>query len=183
MTIRAGQQDDFPRLAEIELDAFIVWAEACGVAQEPMSAPISLLEQSLGEELLLVAEEAGRVVGFTLGLNEEGTLYIVEIDVERAAQGKGVGTALMSALLDRGRERGFAEALLTTDRYVPFNAPFYKKLGFRIMEAAETPAFLRKRLKAQIDSGLDPERRVAMSKSLQGNLAGQEDIASEQPAT
>ena len=166
VTIRAGRRKDFPRLAETELDAFVVWAEACGVTQEPVSAPVFLLEQSLHEELLLVAEEAGRVVGFTLGLNEGGTLYIVEVDVERAAQGKGAGTALIFAMLDRGRERGFAEAALTTDRYVPFNAPFYTRLGFRILEAAETPAFLRRRLKAQIDSGLDPERRVAMLKSL-----------------
>ncbi len=104
-------REDFPRLAEIELDAFVVWAEACGVTQEPVSAPVFLLEQSLHEELLLVAEEAGRVVGFTLGLSEGGTLYIVEVDVERAAQGRGVGTSLILAMLDRGRERGFAKPL------------------------------------------------------------------------
>ncbi len=166
VTIRAGRRKDFPRLAEIELDAFVVWAEACGVTQEPVSAPVFLLEQSLHEELLLVAEEVGRVVGFTLGLSEGDTLYIVEVDVERAAQGRGVGTSLILAMLDRGRERGFAKVALTTDRYVPFNAPFYTRLGFRILEAAETPAFLRRRLKAQIDSGLDPERRVAMLKSI-----------------
>jgi len=166
VTIRAGRQDDFLRLAEIELDAFVVWAEACGVTQEPISAPVFLLEQSLDDALLLVAEEAGRVVGFTLGLNEEGSLYIVELDVERTAQGRGIGTSLMLALLDRGRERGFAEAVLTTDRYAPFNAPFYTKLGFRILDVGETSAFLAERLKAQIASGLDPERRVAMLKRL-----------------
>ncbi|MEJ8310979.1 GNAT family N-acetyltransferase [Agrobacterium larrymoorei] len=164
--IRPGRQDDFPRLAEIELDAFVVWAEACGVTHEPSSAPVLLLEQSVEEGLLLVAEEAGRVVGFTLGLKEEDTLYIVEIDVEAAAQGRGIGSSLILAILERGRERGFSDAALTTDRHVPFNAPFYSKLGFRILEAAETPDFLRKRLKAQIDSGLDPERRVAMLKTL-----------------
>ncbi|MDQ1198019.1 GNAT family N-acetyltransferase [Agrobacterium sp. SORGH_AS 787] len=165
-TIRAGRQDDFPRLAEIELDAFVVWAEVCGVSQQPVSAPVFLLEQSLDEGLLLVAEEAGRVVGFTLGLNEGGNLYVVELDVERAAQGRGIGTSLILALLDVGRKKGLADAVLTTDRYAPFNAPFYTKLGFRILEAEEMSVFLAERLRAQIDSGLDPKRRVAMLKKL-----------------
>lgn len=160
--IRLARQQEFERLADIELDAFVTWAEACGVSQEPSSAPVNLLQQSLEEGMLLVAEADGRAVGFALGLTERSALYIVEIDVERAAQGKGIGKALMFALLERGGELGCSEAVLTTDRYAPFNAPFYAKLGFRILSEQETPAFLLERLKAQVDSGLDPERRVAM---------------------
>lgn len=160
--IRDGRQEEFDRLADIELDAFVTWAQACDVSQEPSCAPVHFLQQSLEENLLLVAEEGGRTVGFALGLMEESTLHIVEIDVERGAQGKGIGKALMLALLERAGGFGCSEAVLTTDRYAPFNAPFYEKLGFRILSAVETPAFLLKRLKAQVDSGLDPERRVAM---------------------
>lgn len=160
--IRAGRQDEFGRLAEIELDAFVVWAQACGVSLEPAVAPVHLLQASFDQGLLLVAEEDGRVLGFALGSVVDGDLYIAEVDVERAAQGKGIGRALMLALLDKGRERGLISALLTTDRYAPFNAPFYAGLGFRILEHAETPAFLRERLARQVESGLDPDRRVAM---------------------
>ncbi|WHA40378.1 GNAT family N-acetyltransferase [Agrobacterium larrymoorei] len=160
--IRAGRQDEFGRLAEIELDAFVVWAKACNVSLEPAVAPVHLLQASFDQGLLLVAEEDGRVLGFALGSVVDGDLYIAEVDVERAAQGKGIGRALMLALLEQGRERGLITALLTTDRYAPFNAPFYAKLGFRILEKAETPAFLLERLEKQVESGLDAERRVAM---------------------
>jgi len=30
VTIRAGRREDFPRLAEIELDAFVVWQKPAG---------------------------------------------------------------------------------------------------------------------------------------------------------
>ncbi|KQO75429.1 hypothetical protein ASF29_12650 [Rhizobium sp. Leaf262] len=162
VTIRAARQDEFARLAEIELDAFAVWAQACGTSLEPSVAPDHLLQESLDHELLLVAEEGGRLLGFSLGLVVDDDLYLVEIDVERAAQGKGVGRSLMLALLEEGRKRGLTSALLTTDRHVPFNAPFYTKLGFCILEGADTPVFLRKRLQKQIESGLDAERRVGM---------------------
>ncbi len=164
--IRLAQRSQFGRLAEIERDAFVVWAKACHVSTEPTTVPVRLLDESLQAGLLLVAEEAGRLVGFALGLVVGNDLYIVEVDVEQAAQGRGIGRALMLALLEKGRQRGLAAALLTTDRLAPFNAPFYATLGFCILTAQDTPAFLRERLRLQVEAGLDPDRRIAMRRDL-----------------
>jgi hypothetical protein len=51
---------------------------------------------------------------------------------------------------------------LTTDRYVPFNAPFYASFGFLRPKAQAVPQFLREKLDQEIEVGMDPERRVAM---------------------
>ncbi|NTJ41748.1 GNAT family N-acetyltransferase [Agrobacterium larrymoorei] len=164
ITIRQGVKGDFDRLAEIELDAFVVWATACEVALEASATPHRLFQEGMDQGLLLVAddEHTQRSIGFVLGFATLGYLYIAEVDVERASQGRGVGRCLMQSVLNKGRDRGLTSAVLTTDRYARFNAPFYRQLGFEIIDEGETPAFLRERLDKQIESGLDPQRRVAM---------------------
>ncbi|WP_284776759.1 GNAT family N-acetyltransferase [Agrobacterium sp. lyk4-40-TYG-31] len=167
VSIRAARAEEFARLAEIELDAFVVWAKACGVTSEPSSAPDFVLRQSLDQAFLLVAEDAtGHVAGFAAGHRLGHHLHIVEVDVETFSQGKGLGRALMLALLAEGSKAGLKHAVLTTDRFAPFNAPFYARLGFRILEGNDIPPFLRERLEMQISAGLDPDRRVAMQMDL-----------------
>ncbi|WP_421362816.1 GNAT family N-acetyltransferase [Agrobacterium rosae] len=169
--IRAARVDEFARLTEIELDAFVVWAEACGVTSQPYASPEFILRRSFDQSLLFVAEadSTGHVAGFAAGQAVGSYLYIVEIDVERPAQGQGIGRALMAAMLGKAREAGHKYAVLTTDRFAPFNAPFYTRLGFRILEKWETPPFLQERLDQQIADGLDPARRVAMHLDLRAH--------------
>lgn len=171
--IRAARIDEFARLTEIELDAFVVWAKACGVTSQPYASPEFVLQRSFDQDLLLVGEAnaSGHVAGFAAGDAVGNYLYIVEIDVERSAQGKGIGRALMLALLVKAREAGHKYAVLTTDRFALFNAPFYTKLGFRILEKWETPPFLQERLDRQIADGLDAARRVAMHLDLRNGDA------------
>ncbi|POO56202.1 GNAT family N-acetyltransferase [Agrobacterium rosae] len=169
--IRAARVDEFARLTEIELDAFVVWAEACGVTSQPYASPEFILQRSFDQGLLFVAEAdaTGHVAGFAAGQAVGSYLYVVEIDVERPAQGQGVGRALMAAMLGKARDAGHKYAVLTTDRFAPFNAPFYAKMGFRILEKWETPPFLQERLDKQIADGLDPARRVAMHLDLRAH--------------
>jgi GNAT superfamily N-acetyltransferase len=162
VVIRAARADEFARLTEIELDAFVVWAKACDLTFRPYASPESVLRQALSQGFLLVAEADEIVSGFVAGHAVGRYLHIIEIDVERSAQGKGIGRALMLAILAQGRAAGHTYAVLTTDRFAPFNAPFYTKLGFRILETWETPPFLQARLDQQVCHGLDPVRRVAM---------------------
>jgi GNAT superfamily N-acetyltransferase len=169
--IRAARVDEFARLTEIELDAFVAWAKACGVTSQPYASPQSVLQRSFDQNFLLVAQAdaTDHVSGFVAGQAVGHYLYIVEIDVERAAQGKGIGRALMRAMLFKARDAGHKYAVLTTDRFAPFNAPFYQKLGFRILETWETPPFLQERLDRQIADGLDATRRVAMHLDLRND--------------
>lgn len=77
-------------------------------------------------------------------------------------QRKGIGRRLMAALLQGGRGRRLFGATLTTDRFAPFNAPFYASLGFHIAEADACPPRLAKILESEHRNGLDPLRRIAM---------------------
>jgi len=68
----------------------------------------------------------------------------------------------MSAAIEMARSRRLWGLALTTDRYVPFNAPFYASFGFLLPKAEAAPQFLRKKLDQEIEVGMDPERWVAM---------------------
>jgi GNAT superfamily N-acetyltransferase len=53
---------------------------------------------------------------------------------------------------------------LTTFRDVPWNGPFYERLGFRVVAGAELSAALRAIADDETRRGLDPSRRVAMER-------------------
>jgi predicted N-acetyltransferase YhbS len=161
--IRAGRSEDFARLQAIEIDSFESLREAGGVSGDAIASTDDELQGLLRRGLLLVAaDKAKQPIGYVGAAFSDGWLHVAEIDVARAWQRQGVGRALMQAVLAEGRARGLSGATLTTDRLVPFNAPFYASLGFRLLGADELPQRLRNILEKEHAAGLDPARRVAM---------------------
>ena len=70
----------------------------------------------------------------------------------------------METALTTAAERRFRSASLTTDRTIPWNAPYYERLGFRVLAADQTPPALARRLAVQPN----PARRCAMWRNLGG---------------
>ncbi|MEZ2220672.1 GNAT family N-acetyltransferase [Rhizobium sp. RCC_161_2] len=162
--IRLARADELYLLAAIEIDAFWALHDAGAVACEPTSLPIGVLRQSLETDLLFVAADAlDQPFGFLAGIVMADTVHIAEIDVIRHWQKKGVGRRLMQAMIEAARRRGASGVTLTTDRHVPFNAPFYVSLGFRMLDDGERSAELSRILEREVEHGADPARRVAMA--------------------
>jgi len=61
-----------------------------------------------------------------------------------------------------GRQRGLAEATLTTNKMVAFNAKFYASLGFEIVEGESCPLHPARQKEAEIKMGFDPARRTGV---------------------
>ena len=163
ITFVPARDDHLAALRAIELAAFETLREAGAVTGEPAASSIETLAALASEGLLFVALLAGEIpVGFAGGNISEGWLHVAEADVHPEWQRRGVGRRLMQALLTAGKARGLKGATLTTDRYAPFNAPFYASLGFKILGGDALSARLQDVLKAESRAGLDPRRRVAM---------------------
>ena len=63
-------------------------------------------------------------------------------------------------------DAGYRAVTLTTFRDVPFNGPFYTRLGFEEVPADQLSPSLRTVLDHEAQRGLDPARRVAMRRWL-----------------
>nr|WP_028753471.1 GNAT family N-acetyltransferase [Rhizobium leucaenae] len=162
--IRLARSADLDFLSEIEIDAFATLGRALGRQGAGGTVPRQTLEKSLDAKLLFVAvDHVDHPFAFAAGAELDGAIYVVEIDVMQRWQRKGVGRRLMQAVIETARQRGASGVTLTTDRYVPFNAPFYASLGLRMLDEGEMPAGLFEILKFEIDHGADPDRRVAMA--------------------
>jgi N-acetylglutamate synthase-like GNAT family acetyltransferase len=89
------------------------------------------------------------------------------MSVRREVQGRGIGRALLSAILESALEAGCTAATLTTFRDVPWNAPFYASMGFQEVGANDMPDHLRDALAAEAARGVLPmDRRCAMRLTL-----------------
>ena len=108
---------------------------------------------------LLVAGDP--VVGFAHVMELEGIAHLEQLAVRPSEQRRGTGTALVRAAQAGAAERGYDAISLCTYADVPWNAPFYRSLGF---EEVEEPGPLHRRMREhEQDIGLDQHgRRMVM---------------------
>lgn len=173
-TIRPARPDDAALLPPIEhasdqlfqTQPDLAWIAATGDVR-PAAAHLP----SIHAKTCWLAEREKAVVGFvsaeilvdTLPTPDKGpALHIWQLAVVPVAQGHGLGRALMQHAIATARTHGLAGLSLTTFRHVPWNAPFYSRLGFRILEAGEMPHALAALLDREAAHGLPAEKRCAM---------------------
>ena len=108
-----------------------------------------------------VAENAaGHSVGFACARLEGQVMHLHEISVCQKAQGQGVGRRLLQRVIDEARQAGVGELTLTTFVDVPWNAPFYARFGFAVIDEGLLGVRLREILANERAQGL--EGRCAM---------------------
>ena len=158
-----ASREDFPSIQAVELASFLTLQDAGGISGEATASSTEELEHYLKDELLFAAfDEKNQVVGFAGATVSDDSLHLGEIDVHPALQKRGIGRLLLTSVVSEGKKRNLYRVTLTTDRFVPFNAPFYASCGFSILEADECSQRLKDILESEKECGFDPLRRVAM---------------------
>ncbi|NUS21849.1 MAG: GNAT family N-acetyltransferase [Mesorhizobium sp.] len=173
ITIRPARSEDAKALPAIEQsagEAFRAIAELAWLADGDNVSVERHRALIAGGACWVAADEEDRPVGFLSAGIEGDALHIWELDVDLDRQGQGIGRALLErAVADAGR-RGLAGVTLTTFRAVPWNAPFYRKFGFRVLEGAEIDERLASLLGDEVEHGMPSDQRCAMRLDL--NRAG-----------
>jgi GNAT superfamily N-acetyltransferase len=166
--VRLARFEDLHALPAIEREAAARFAPY-GLA-EPLSTiltPLDMLHEGLeADRLWVAADENDWPVGFALANEVGGHAHLDELDVHPAHGQRGLGTALVEAVCEWAKASGHHAITLTTLRHIPWNAPWYEQLGFRVLEEHELSADLRDLLREEIQRGLPAAQRVAMRKPL-----------------
>ncbi|OBX19534.1 acetyltransferase [Erythrobacter sp. QSSC1-22B] len=167
-SIRLARRDDAAALPAIERSAAELLAGYPGIEGiDPKQVTSADRYRALiAKGHSLVATVGDRVVGFLVTEPCGRELHIREISVTTQWQRQGIGAIMIRACgIDAGNA-GFSALTLTTFRDVPWNAPFYARLGF--VEVAEPEEHLRlsSELENEACAGLKPAQRVAMIRFL-----------------
>jgi GNAT superfamily N-acetyltransferase len=133
-----------------------------------MSIPADLLAEEIRRGFVWVAidEESGEPVGFIwldVELHSE-VVGIAEIDVLPAFHRRGIGSALLEHACAWASEKGYRRIDLGTLPDVPWNAPFYARHGFVVVDK-DDPAYAYARERDR-ENGFPQALRVFMSRIL-----------------
>lgn len=164
-TIRLARHQDAARLPDLEQSAGELFRTAPGLewVAGHENTPAEFYGPLIDAGTVWVAVDRDDTpVGFVSAEEVGDTLHVWELAVDSARQGQGIGRRLMGAARGHASDRGLAAVTLTTFRDVAWNAPFYQRLGYRVLEAAEITPNLAGHLSDEIGRGLPAERRCAM---------------------
>jgi GNAT superfamily N-acetyltransferase len=166
--IRAATAADGPALQEIEITAGARFATV-GLPEVAAHDPFSLDEldayAAAGRSWVATGAD-GAVAGYAVADVLDGNAHLEQVSVRPAAQGQGIGRALVDAVTAWARSQGHPAVTLTTFTDVEWNAPLYEHLGFRALGPDEIGPELAARVAEESAHGLDPERRVCMRREL-----------------
>lgn len=171
--IRLAQQSELLRLNVIEEAASTLFTDtkfALEIDQEPLS--LDLLQEQQQAGLIWVAtDEQNYPVGFVVAMRMEHgfqsplnspVLHLHELSVDTEHTRQGLGTRLTRQVIQHAKDSGYSRVTLSTFRDIPWNAPFYKRLGFREMKWSEMGTdLLRVRVKEK-QVGLPMTERILM---------------------
>ena len=164
-TITAARREDLTRLDDVPPPPPRLLAG---------HAPECVLNETTSLEVLEEARRAGHLwvvlsddlpVAFAhVELIERDAVHLEEVDVHPDHGRRGLGAKLVLEVCGWAARNGYGAVTLTTFRDVPWNLPFYARLGFDVVAPAQVSARLRAIVEDETRRGLDPSRRVVMKR-------------------
>lgn len=150
--IRPISVDDAGEVLTLQRAAFVQEALIYdAVDMPPLTQTLDEVRAELEENLGCIALDGERIVGCVRARLDGDLLLIGRIAIAPDQQGSGLGTALLSAVEERGRDAGATTAELFTGSLSEANLRLYEREGYE--ESERVPGddgteqvFLRKRL-------------------------------------
>lgn len=173
MRIRPARPNELEQLARIEHEADRVFAvvgfDVLSDAPPPAGAQYA---KAQSEGRILVAElVSGTLAGFVRTEFVDEMPHLEQVSVLPEHARCGIGRALIAAAEEWAAQRGHPRMTLTTYREVPWNGPYYQRLGWEVLQDEDLGPQMRSIRGYERESGLEVQPRQAMKKRLIRNDA------------
>ena len=165
MTVRQARPEDVGRLQAIQLAAGNAFRDI-GMPAAADTFPLppeSLSGYRRAGRAWVAADEHDEPVGFVVFDVVDGCAHIEQVSVHPAHAGQRIGAMLLEYVADWAIDQDMPAMTLITFRGVPWNAPYYERLGFRELAESEVTPELAAR---NADQGGNSAARVCMLREL-----------------
>lgn len=177
LEVRTAVLEDIDRLRDLEAKAALIFRDVDGLQHFADGEPSMSIEQQIElvtkAGILVICDSSSRLLcgvdepaGFISVDVVDECLHIFEISVAPQFQRRGLSARLIDAAVEMAKQRGVNALSLTTDRFVPWNAPMYAKRGFVETEASKLGLGHVKIVEHEERDGLDLSRRCTMVRRL-----------------
>lgn len=168
--IRSARVDDLPVLGDIERAAGGAFRHL-GMDLVADADPLSVSELSRFQaegRAWVVADDTDFPVAYLLVEEVEGNGHVEQVSVHPDHARQGLGRTLLEVAQHWAQHRGLSALTLTTYADVPWNAPYYARLGFGIMAEGDLSEGLSRIRAREESAGLAAWPRVVMRRPVGG---------------
>ena len=162
--IRLAEFAELSLLNDLENAAALIFQDT-NYASEINQAPLSLelLQKQQKQGLVWVAaKDNNQLVGFAVVLIIDKSPHLHELSVIPEYSRQGIGTKLTHTIIKWAKLKNFTQLTLSTFRDIPWNAPFYCKLGFSAINQSDISPGLENIRNQETQAGLPIDERVLM---------------------
>jgi GNAT superfamily N-acetyltransferase len=166
--IREAAERDLNRLRDLErLSGEMFRAIGMAIVADDEPAPVETLRGYAEDGRAWVATDlADTAIGYLLLDIVDGHAHIEQVSIDPGCAGQGIGRALIEHAVEWARSRSFTAMTLTTFADVPWNGPYYERLGFHRLPADDLTPGLAELRRHEAEHGLDAWPRLAMRREI-----------------
>lgn len=172
--IRMAGSADLPLLPGIEAssDADFRALGMAAVADSTPAAAAAYAPAALAGRVWVAVDERDAPVGFLRLEIVDGTPHVAQLSVLPDHRRRGLGGALLARAASWAGRYGYPRLTLRTFRDVPFNGPYYARLGWRPVPDEETGPELADLRADEERLGLSPWPRQTMTLDVRSSIPG-----------
>lgn len=166
--IRAAQPGDISGIRDIEGAAGELFREIGmdAIAADPPSSEAELAPYLCEGRAWVGTDTADNPIAYILVDVIDAGAHIEQVTVHPVYSRKGLGSSLIDHVERWAAGCGLNAMTLTTFRDVPWNAPYYERLGFLPVPEQTWPNGLRKVVQSEVQHRLNAWPRVVMRKEI-----------------
>ena len=162
--IRVARPEDVAHLPDLERAAGAAFRSLgmASIADEEPPRTNDLLAYQHAGRAWVATDDVDRPIAYLVADVVDETAHVEQVSVHPDFARQGLGRALLDTAAAWAARRGLTALTLTTFTDVPWNAPYYARLGFRVVTEDEWTPGLQRIRQHEASIGLDAWPRVVM---------------------